>query len=217
MSAAADSSMRDLQHRLLEMGGLVEAAIHDSVQALARREAETARRVIEAETAINRMEMENDSLTIGLLAVPHEDAGELRFLTAAIKINHDLERMGDLAVSIARRALALMDEPPVKPLIDIPRMAQLAESMVGQSLDAFVKRDGGLARGVLVDDDEVDRLRDSIYEELVRFMKADAEVVARALNLLFVSRNLERIADHATNIAEDVLFLVEGIDVRCGG
>ena len=138
----------------------------------------------------------------------------MRFLIVAIKINHDLERMGDLAANNAQRALALMEEQPVKPLIDIPRMAQLAESMVGQSLDAFVKRDAELARAVLANDDGVDGLRDSIYEELVRFMQDDPQTVSRALSLLFVARNLERIADHATNIAEDVLFLVEGIDVR---
>jgi phosphate transport system protein len=206
--------IEELQHRLLEMGGLVETAIHDSMQALARKESETARQVVALEAVINRMEVENDSLILSLLGQPHPDPVELRFLTVAIKINHDLERMGDLAANNAQRALALMLEPPVKPLIDIPRMAQLAEMMVGQSLDAFVKRDAELARAVLANDDGVDGLRDSIYSELVRFMQEDSETVSRALSLLFVARNLERIADHATNIAEDVLFLVEGIDVR---
>ena len=206
--------MEELQHCLLEMGGLVEAAVHGSVEALAHRDADDARQVISAEDRINGMEMQNDSLILSLLQRSSPDAAGLRLLMAAIKINHDLERMGDLAASIARRALSLMEEPPVKPLIDIPRMAQLAERMVGQSLDAFVQRDAALARAVLADDDEVDRLRDSIYQELVRFMQEEPETVPRALNLLFVSRGLERIADHATNIAEDVLFLVEGIDVR---
>ncbi|MBI4890401.1 MAG: phosphate transport system regulatory protein PhoU, partial [Acidobacteria bacterium] len=149
-----------LRRRLLEMGGMVEMSIHNSVQALARREAELAEQVVAAEPAINRMEMENDSLIVELLSEPHDEKGTLRFLAAAIKINHDLERMGDLAVSIARRGLSLMGEPPVKPLIDIPKMAQLAESMVGLSLDAFVKGDAAQARAVLSDDDEVDRLRD---------------------------------------------------------
>jgi phosphate transport system protein len=206
--------LEELQQRLLEMGGLVETAIHDSMQALARKESETARQVVALEEVINRLEVENDSLILGLLGQPHPDPVELRFLIVAIKINHDLERMGDLAANNAQRALALMEEQPVKPLIDIPRMAQLAESMVGQSLDSFVKRDAELARAVLANDDGVDGLRDSIYEELVRFMQDDPDTVSRALSLLFVARNLERIADHATNIAEDVLFLVEGIDVR---
>lgn len=209
--------MEELQHRLLEMGGLVEAAIHGSVESLARRDAEAAQRVLAAEHHINHMEMENDSLTIALLSRPGNSPDNLRLLMAAIKINHDLERMGDLAVSIARRALSLMKEAPVKPLIDIPRMAQLAERMVGQSLDAFVQRDAALARAVLAVDDEVDALRDAIYSELVRFMQNEPETVPRALNLLFAARSLERIADHATNIAEDVLFLVEGIDVRHPG
>lgn len=209
--------MEELQHRLLEMGGLVEAAIHGSVESLARRDAEAAQRVLAAEQHINHMEMENDSLTIALLSQPGNTPDNLRLLMAAIKINHDLERMGDLAVSIARRAQSLMEEPQVKPLIDIPRMAQLAERMVGQSLDAFVQRDAALARAVLAVDDEVDGLRDAIYNELVRFMQDEPETVPRALNLLFAARSLERIADHATNIAEDVLFLVEGIDVRHPG
>jgi phosphate transport system protein len=122
--------------------------------------------------------------------------------------------MGDLAVNIVERALSLMQQPLVKPLIDIPRMARLAESMVRQSLDSFVKRDAELARSVLLADDAVDRLRDSMYEELVGFMQNDPSTISRALGLIFVARNLERIADHATNIAEDVLFLVKGVDVR---
>jgi phosphate transport system protein len=209
--------MEDLQHRLLEMGGLVEAAIHGSVESLVRRDAAAARQVLAAERHINHMEMDNDSLTIALLSRPGNTADNLRLLVAAIKINHDLERMGDLAVGIAHRALSLMEEPPVKPLIDIPRMAHLSERMVGRSLDAFVQRDAALARDVLAVDDEVDALRDAIYRELARFMQDQPETVPRALNLLFVARNLERIADHATNIAEDVLFLVEGIDPRRPG
>jgi phosphate transport system protein len=141
-------------------------------------------------------------------------ATDLRFITAAIKINNDLERMGDLAVNIVERALSLMHEPLMKPLIDIPLMADRVQSMIRKSLDAFVKKDAELARNVLVSDDAVDELRDSIYEELVSYMERDPKTVRQGINLMFVARNLERLADHATNIAEDVLFLVQGVDVR---
>jgi phosphate transport system protein len=149
-----------------------------------------------------------------LLATQQPMARDLRFLTVAIKINNDLERMGDLAVNIVERALSLIAQPPVKPLVDIPRMARLAETMVRESLDSFVKRDAELARNVLVSDDDVDNLRDTIYSELVSFMQKDPSTISRALDLIFVARNLERIADHATNIAEDALFLIQGVDVR---
>jgi len=203
-----------LQRRLLEMGGLVESAIHLSVQSVAARDQEQAQQVLRNEARVNRMEIEIDELATRLLALHQPMAEDLRFLTAAIKINNDLERMGDLAVNIVERALSLASQPPVKPLIDIPQLARLAESMVRKSLDAFVRRDGELARAVLLSDDAVDELRDAIYQELAGFMQKDPSTVSRALDLIFVARNLERIADHATNIAEDVLFLVQGVDVR---
>jgi phosphate transport system protein len=158
--------------------------------------------------------MQIDRLALDLLAGVHTREPDVRFLVAAIKINSDLERMGDLAVNIVERALSLMRQPQVKPLIDIPQMARLAESMVRRSLDAFVRRDADLAHSVLLSDDAVDDLRDAIYKELIVFMETDPATVSRALDLIFVARNLERIADHATNIAEDVLFLVRGVDVR---
>jgi phosphate transport system protein len=160
------------------------------------------------------MEIEIDNLTTRLFALRQPMAKDLRFLTAALKINTDLERMGDLAVNIAQRALSLVAQSPVKPLIDIPRMAQLVESMLLRVLDAFVKGDADVARGVLLADDEVDALRDSVYTELVAYMQNDPTTVPGAVDLMFVARNLERIADHATNIAEDVVFLVKGVDVR---
>ena len=178
------------------------------------RDQERAQRVLVNEARINQMEIRIDELATRLLALNQPMARDLRFLTAALKINNDLERMGDLAVNIVERALSLMAQPPVKPLIDIPRMAQLAESMVRNSLDSFVKRDAELARSVLLSDDAVDDLRDTISKELVGFMEHDPSTVSRALDLILVSRNLERIADHATNIAEDVLFVVQGVDVR---
>jgi len=204
----------ELRSLLLEMSGLVEDSIYRSVLSLVERDEEQARRVLLNESRINQMEIQIDELATRLMALQQPMAGDMRFITAAIKINNDLERMGDLAVNIVERALSLMHQPPVKPLIDIPRMATLVESMVRKSLDSFVRRDPELARNVLVSDDAVDRLRDAVYKELISFMEQDPTTIRCSLDLIFVARNLERIADHATNIAEDVLFLVEGIDVR---
>ena len=204
----------ELQNKLLEMAGLVESAIHRSVCALVDRDEQQAKEVLWKEAQINQKDIEIDELATRLLALYQPMARDMRFLTAAIKINGDLERMGDLAVNITERALSLMNEPPVKPLIDIPRMASLAENMVRKSLDALVKRDEALARSVLTSDDEVDILRDAVYQELINFMQEESTTVPRAVDLMFIAHDLERIADHATNIAEDVLFLVKGIDVR---
>lgn len=204
----------ELQKRLLEMAGLVEAAIHGSVTALVNRDEQEAKEVLWKEALINQKDIEIDELATRLLALYQPMAKDMRFLTAAIKINGDLERMGDLAVNITERALSLMGEPPVKPLVDIPKMANLAEAMVRNALDALVKRDSDLARSVLLADDEVDRLRDAVYQELLQFMQAESTTVPRAVDLMFIAHDLERIADHATNISEDVLFLVKGIDVR---
>jgi len=204
----------ELQRRLLEMAGLVESAIHQSILALVQRDEQAAKDVLWKEAQINQKDLEIDEFATRLLALYQPMARDMRFLTAVIKMNGDLERMGDLAVNITERALSLMQEPPVKPLIDIPRMAGLAETMVRNSLDALVKRDEPLARSVLESDDEVDHLRDAVYKELVTFMQEQSTTIPRAVDLMFIAHNLERIADHATNIAEDVLFLMKGIDVR---
>jgi phosphate transport system protein len=204
----------ELQRRLLEMAGLVESAIHQSIVALVHRDEQAAKDVLWKEAQINQKDLEIDEFATRLLALYQPMARDMRFLTAVIKMNGDLERMGDLAVNITERALSLMQEPPVKPLIDIPRMASLAEAMVRNSLDALVKRDEDLARTVLLSDDEVDHLRDAVYKELVTFMQEQSTTIPRAIDLMFIAHNLERIADHATNIAEDVLFLMKGIDVR---
>jgi phosphate transport system protein len=206
--------LEELNQVLLEMGARVESSIHCSVQALVDRDERMARRVIDDEKAINRMELDIDARATRLLALNQPVASDLRLLIMALKINTDLERMGDLAVNIAERALDLIRLPMVKPLIDTPRMAALVEDMLHWSLDAFVKRDAELAAKVLPTDDEVDDLRDRIYKELTELMQRSPEVVNGAIHLMFVARNLERIADHATNIAEDVIFLVNGVDVR---
>jgi phosphate transport system protein len=204
----------ELQRRLLEMAGLVESAIHQSIRALVHRDEQAAKDVLWKEAQINQKDIEIDEFATRLLALYQPMARDMRFLTAVIKMNGDLERMGDLAVNITERALSLMQEAPVKPLIDIPRMASLAETMVRNSLDALVTRDEALARTVLVSDDEVDQLKDAVYKELVTFMQEQSTTIPRAVDLMFIAHNLERIADHATNIAEDVLFLMKGIDVR---
>jgi phosphate transport system protein len=204
----------ELKKHLLEMGGLVESAIYRSIAAVVEKDYDQAQQVLKNEARINQMEMENDELATRLLATQQPMAGDMRFLTAALKINTDLERMGDLAVTIVERALALMKEPVMRPAIDIPRMAKLTESMVRRSLDAFVRSDAELARSVLLSDDAVDNLRDAIYDELIEYMQQAPENVRPGVNLMFVARNLERLADHSTNIAEDVLFLVQGLDVR---
>lgn len=206
--------LEELNHKLLEMAGLVESAINRSVRSLVDQSRELAEQVIRDEPKINSMEMEIDGMVTRLLALRQPVARDLRFLTSALKINTDLERMGDLAQHIAERSLSLMHHPLVKPMVDIPSMASLVQSMLLNCLDAFVKGDESLARSVLLADDEVDRLRDAVYAELLATMQRDPTVVSAAVDLIFVARNLERIGDHATNIAEDVVFLIKGVDVR---
>ena len=206
--------LEELQQKLLEMGGLVESSIRESVLTLVERRPRRAENVWSYETRINRLEIEIDELATRLLALQQPIAGDLRFITAAIKINTDLERMGDLAVNIAQRAQDLIEKPPLQIFVDIPKLALLSQEMVRKSLDAFVLRDAELARSVLLSDDEVDRLRTSIYEELSAAMQKDPAMIVQGVDLILISRHLERIADHATNIAEDTLFLVRGVDVR---
>lgn len=211
-----DQQLDDLQTRLLEMGGRVESAIHNSVGALVDRDEARARQVLANESQIDRMEIEIDDFAVSLLALKQPVARDMRFLAATIKINNDLERMGDLAAHIAERALALMQQPSL-PLGDIPRLAELAGAMVHDSLDALVRQDAELARRVLLSDDAVDQLRDAHSRRLIGSMEKDASAVAPALHLLFVVRYLERIANHATNIGEDVLYYLLCVDVRHQG
>ncbi|MGD0360467.1 MAG: phosphate signaling complex protein PhoU [Bryobacteraceae bacterium] len=208
-----DQQLEDLQTRLLEMGGRVEAALHNSVGALADRDEARARAVLAGEPSIDAMEIEIDDFAVRLMALHQPMARDMRLLAATIKINNDLERMGDLAAHIAERALSLMQEPPL-PVSDILRLAQLAEAMVHDSLDALKSQDAGLAQRVLESDDEVDQLRDWLYRRLILWMQSDGPAVPSAMHQLFVIRHLERIADHATNIGEDVLFYLRGVDVR---
>ncbi len=206
--------LEELNELLLRMGSLVESSIRRSVQSLVDRDKELAKAVMRDEPTINQMQVEVDARTTRVLALNQPVARDLRFLTATLKINTDLERMGDLAVNIAERAIDLINRPPIRPLEDIPRMASLVQNMLLKSLEAFVKVDADLAQTIFPADDEVDALRDKVYTDLVAFMQNDPASVPTAVDLIFVARNLERIADHSTNIAEDVIFLAKGVDFR---
>jgi phosphate transport system protein len=206
--------LQELNSRLLEMSSLVENSIQRSVNAVVAHDELAARKVFENEGRINQLEIMIDNLAIRLLALQQPMAVDLRFVTMAIKINNNLERMGDIAVNIAGRALSLLTLSRVTPRIDIPHMSNLAQDMIRNSIDAFVRRDAELAREVLTSDDAVDSLRDDMYAEIVRFMEEDSSRVHPGIDYLFIARGLERLADHATNIAEDVLFFVQGIEVR---
>jgi len=206
--------MQSLKSQLLTMGGLVENRIHRAVDSLIHRKEHEAQKVIDSDVEINDLQIEIDERCLKILATQTPVAVDLRFIAAAMKINSDLERMGDQAVNIAENTLKCLDKPPLKPFIDLPRMAALAQEMTRDALDAFVRRDAELARDVLRRDDEVDDLKDQVFRELLTYMMADPGTIERALSLILISRNLERVADHATNIAEDVIFLVEAKDVR---
>jgi len=203
-----------LNNRLIEMSRLVETSISQSVVAVVNRNNEAASAVFQNESRINQMEMEIDGIAIRLLALQQPVAVDLRFVTMAIKINNNLERMGDIAVNIAENALSVLSMPPLMPKIDILHMALLAQDMIRNSIGAFVNKDTDLARNVLKSDDAVDILRDEMYTEIVAFMEKDPNIIHPGIDHIFIARGLERLADHATNIAEDVLFYVQGVDVR---
>jgi len=209
-----EEELDQLKSKLLAMSALVEAAVYRSITAVVQKDRKLAEEVLQNEVRVNQWELEIDDQAISLLALQQPMAGDLRLITSAIKINNDLERMGDLAVNIAQRAIALMDDPMVQPMIDIPRIGGLVQQMVRKALDAFVARDVELAREVMTSDDEVDSLRTVFFQELISFMQNEPAHIPQALNLLSIVRTLERIADHSTNIAEDVLYYVKGIDVR---
>jgi phosphate transport system protein len=199
----------ELKEKLLRMAALVEGAIRDALQSLVKRDSELAKKIFEGEDRINAMEIAIDDMCLKLLALRQPMAVDLRFITSAMKIITDLERMGDQAVNIAERAISFNQEPQLKPYIDIPRMAEIAQSMVKDVLDAFVNRDSKLARSVCERDDLVDGLNDQVVRELLTYMMSDPKTIPRAVHLIIVSRCLERIADHATNIAEDVIFMLD--------
>ncbi len=203
-----------LKQTLLAMGGLVEDQIRRVMRALTERDDALAHEVIERDRQVNTYDVEVDEQCVELLALHQPTAGDLRFITTAMKIVTALERIGDQAVNIAQRVIELNREPQLKPYIDLPRMAERAQAMVKESLDAFVARDTDLARRVCGEDAEVDALKEQIFRELLTFMMEDPRAIPRAIRLILISRFMERVADHATNIAEMVVYLVEGKMVR---
>ena len=203
-----------LKQTLLAMGGLVEDQIRRVMRALLERDDALAQEVIDRDQQVNAYDVEVDETCVSLLALNQPAAGDLRFITTAMKIVTDLERIGDQAVNIAQRVLELNREPQLKPYIDLPRMAEKAQHMVKESLDAFVARDTELARKVCAEDADVDALKEQLFRELLTFMMEDPKTIPRAIRLILISRFMERVADHATNIAEMVIYLVDAKMVR---
>jgi phosphate transport system protein len=206
-----------LKERVLAMGGLAEERVREAVRGLMDRDAAALDAVLSGDQPINDLHIELDDRCFKLLALHQPMAADLRVIVAAVKINTDLERVGDLAVNIGEAGKRYLRHAPVKPLIDIPRMGELAQSMLRDALDAFVRRDLALAEAVLVQDDTLDALKTQIFRELLTHMLQDPATIEPALDLILISRHLERIGDHATNVAEDVIFILSARDVRHPG
>jgi len=211
---AFEEQLGQLRTAVLEMGGLVEEQIGQAVRALTQRDEALAHATIERDHTVNRFDVEIDDLSLKLLALRQPAARDLRLITTTLKITTDLERIGDMATHIAERAIELAAEVPIKPYIDIPRMADVARDMLRRSLDAFVREDTELALSVCLADDTIDQLHEQLFRELLSYMVENPATVSRAMRLLFVSKYLERVGDHATNIAEMVIYLVESKMVR---
>lgn len=209
-----EEDLRGLRAGLLRMGGLVERQIVEAVESLVNRNTEQARETIQRDVEVNRLDSEMDQRCINLLALHQPTASDLRFITTGLKITTDLERIGDNAVNISERAIELNAEPQLKPYIDIPRMADITQTMVKDALDAFMRDDIELAGEVIARDDEVDQLNYQTYRELLSYMVEDPQTIPRATKILFISKYLERIADHATNIAEMVVYMVKGRSIK---
>ena len=214
MATIFEKELTDLKGTVLKLGSMVEKAISDSIKSLVERNSKLAADVIDKDPQVNAIDVEIDEECIRLIALRQPRAGDLRLITTAMKITTDLERIGDLAVDVSERALELNEEPQLKPYIDIPRMAEIAQGMVRDALDALVKGDSKLAMDVIKRDDQVDMLNVQVFNELLFFMIQDPHTVSRATRITYVSKYIERIADHATNIAEMVVYLVEGKIIR---
>ena len=209
-----EKDLNELKERLLWMGSLAERSVHQAVHGVLEADEKLAHAVLHEENAINELQIEIDDRVVQLLALQQLMAADLRFVLAISRINNDLERMGDQAVNIAQSAQRILRHPRVKPYVDLPRMSEIAEEMVRDSLNALVRKDVDLARKVLDRDDVVDSLRNQVFRELLTYMMENSAVVFPAFELILVAKNLERIADHATNIGEDVIYIVQGRDVR---
>jgi phosphate transport system protein len=213
MATHFEQELDELKQKLLTMAGHAETAVQRAVKALVDRDEKLARKVKEDDTVLDRLEIEIDDLAINLLAKAPL-ATDLRFITVAMKISHDLERVGDEATTISRRALELNEEPQLKPYVDIPRMAQLGLEMLKEAMESFVQHTPDGARAIIPRDKEVDNLNRQLHRELASFMVETPNTITRCLHLMVISKSLERIADHATNIAEEVVYLWEGNDIR---
>jgi phosphate transport system protein len=209
-----DQELSQLKEMLLRMAATAEQSVADALKALVERNEDIARRVDTEDVQLDRMEMDVDRVGIELIALRQPKAGDLRFIIVAMKIATELERIGDQAVSIAHRACELAKEAPLKPLVDIPQMAVLVQKMTHDALDAFVYAKPDLAREVIAHDNQVDQLHEQVRRELTSFMVEDPQTITRALNLMTVARKLERIGDHATNLAEGIVYLYEARDIR---
>lgn len=214
MPTQKEQDIKNLKERILKMGSFVEDAIQKSIKALVERDRNLAIEVIDGDAIVNNFDVEIEEECIRFLAIWQPSGSNLRFVTTAIKIITDLERMGDLAVDICERAMELLDEPPLKPYIDIPRMAEASQKMLKDSLDAFVAQDADLAMSVCAADDFVDNLNVQIFNELLVYMLQDPKNISRAVRLTYITKYLERIGDHATNIAEMVVYMVKGKVIR---
>ena len=211
-----DAELQDLKKKVLVMGSLVQTMLADSLTALVTRDTPLATSVDARDNEVDRMEISVDELAVRIIALRQPAASDLRLIIAALKIIKDLERIGDIAVNVAERVIELNAEPQLKPYIDLPRMVDAVQAMIRDALDAFVNDDAGLAQKVLDADDFVDSLNVQIFNELLTFMLADIKTINRATRLIFISKYLERAADHATNVAEEVIFAIQGRDVRHG-
>ena len=209
-----DDELKKLKESIIAMSLTAQEMIECAILMLKERKNELKEHIFEKETKLNMMQIEIDDIALKLIALRQPAAGDLRFLISAIKINSDLERIGDLAVNIVERNQELLKEPPLKPLIDIPQMAKIAQKMVYDATDSFINKKAELARQVCCQDDVVDNLNEQIFRELLTYMLQDTRNITRAISLTFISKYLERIADHATNIGEDVYYMVEGKDIR---
>lgn len=214
MNTHFEEELKSLKEQLVRMAGTVEQMIADTVTALKERTESPIEKVFEAEKVVNQMQLDIDDKAVKMIALHQPTASDLRFLITAIKINSELERIGDQSINIVETTRELLKQPQLKPLIDIPRMAEISSAMLKDSIDAFINQDTALAKNVCERDDQVDTLKDQILRELLTYMIGDPTTISRALSLILIARNLERIGDHATNIGEEVIFMVQGKDIR---